>query len=169
MTDSNFPDTPTLRDEFALHAPIDFNAALRLWGDADADLVNDANRVTFMMLWAMHRYDYADAMLAQRDEPQREPGQPLPSGEDRRLDRKLVTLDFWDYRVTKPLATAGIETLRQLLALDIYQLDAIKGIGPDGLRDIIDRLNREGLRLAPKAAPAFVDDAPGIGEETIGG
>lgn len=163
-------DTLDLRDQLALAAPINFDFALRVWGDADVDLVTDVSRHAFMAVWAMARYEWARVVLEHRAEPQREPGQPLPpTAEDRRMDRQIISLDFWDYRVTKPLAAAGITTLRQLLALDIYRLDAIKGIGPDGLRDILDRLNREGLRLAPRSAPvADLDPAPVMGDDAIG-
>lgn len=165
-------DTLDLRDELALRAPVDFAMALRIWGDADVNLLDTTTRHAFMAVWIMACYEWADVAMEQRNEPPREPGQPLPStAEDRRLDRTLLSLGWWDYRVTKPLAAAFIDTLRQLLALDVYKLDAIKGIGPDGLRDIIDRLCREGLRLAPRRTPLAdpdPDPAPVMGDDAIG-
>jgi hypothetical protein len=164
-------DTPTLRDELAMRAPITFDQARDLWQHESPgtgpDLRNGTERRAFMAFWWTLRLEWADVGLAAREEPAHEPGEAF---EDRRLDRQLITLNWFDYRVTKPLAAAGVNTLRQLLALDVYKLDAIKGIGPDGLRDILDRLNREGLRLAPKAnvPPHQASGSDEVGAEELG-
>lgn len=57
-------DTISLRDYFAAHAPIGFDAALDAYGAAQLD---QADWDPFMVLWAYMRYQYADAMLAERD------------------------------------------------------------------------------------------------------
>ena len=58
----------TLRDYFADNAPIDYRAALDCWG-ADTPLSkDDATRASFFAVWAMLRYEWADAMLAARGE-----------------------------------------------------------------------------------------------------
>ncbi len=53
----------TDRDYFAAHAPIDFDFALRIWGDPESNLLLDSNRETFLAMWAFLRYEYADAMI----------------------------------------------------------------------------------------------------------
>jgi hypothetical protein len=168
----------TLRDEFAMRAPVELLMVHAVWGDGEVNLSDTTTRRAFLAVWAMLCYEWADAILEQRAEPTREPGQPLPSApaptpaetEDRRLDRLLISLDWWDYRVIVPLKKAGVETLRELLALDVYRLDAIKGVGPDGFRDVLDRLNREGLMLKPKpnTPPPGASDSDAVGEEVLG-
>lgn len=164
-------DTLDLRDELAMRAPITFDQARDLWQHESPgtgpDLRNGTERRAFMAFWWTLRLEWADVGLAAREEPAHELGEAF---EDRRMDRQIITLDWWDYRVTKPLAAAGVNTLRQLLALDVYQLDAIKGIGPDGFRDILDRLNREGLQLQAKAdaPPPSTGASDEVGSEVLG-
>lgn len=158
-----------LRDEFAMRAPVDLHLAARICGYTDDVAWTDPVTLrTIMVVGAMARYQWAEAMLAQRDEALPPPGTPAAPTEDRRLDRLLVTLGWWDYRIIVPLKKAGIETLRELLALDVYALDAIKGIGTDGLRDVVDRVIREGLSLQAKQAPQPATDVDATGTEAVG-
>lgn len=56
----------TLRDHFAVKAPIDFNVVCRAWGGDDPNLLEDKTRAAFFAVWALLRYEWADAMLAER-------------------------------------------------------------------------------------------------------
>lgn len=61
----------TLRDYLAAHAPVGATMALAVWGK-DSQLAgppaDDKARAAFMAVWALLRYEYADAMLAERKE-----------------------------------------------------------------------------------------------------
>lgn len=61
------PDSE-LRDAFAMNAPIDFEVACGAFGVAahEYPLAPDTNRIPFLAVWAMIRYEYADAMLEAR-------------------------------------------------------------------------------------------------------
>ena len=61
----------TLRDYFAGQAPVSFETARKsICGfSADADMSRDANRATVFAVMALARYEYADAMLAERSKP----------------------------------------------------------------------------------------------------
>lgn len=54
----------TLRDYFAAKAPVDFGMVAALWGDDQISLHDDRTRAAFIAVWAMLRYEWADAMLA---------------------------------------------------------------------------------------------------------
>jgi len=60
----------SLRDYYAAHAPIDFAFAMRVFGWNDdngpSSLTHDADRISFLCVWAALRYEYADEMLAAR-------------------------------------------------------------------------------------------------------
>lgn len=58
----------TLRDYYAAHAPVDVKMALVAWGDPKlaGPPSDDEGRAAFMAVWALLRYDYADAMLEER-------------------------------------------------------------------------------------------------------
>lgn len=61
-----------LRDEFAISAPVTMlEAALSCgWSSLEeAEIQKDGNRLTVFAVLAVMRYEYADAMLAQRAEP----------------------------------------------------------------------------------------------------
>lgn len=168
-------DSLTLRDELAMRAPVDLQLAARICGYTDEVAWTDQVTLqTILVINAMARYQWADVMLAQREEPARQPGEPLPTdpNDDRRLDRTILSLQWFTgnrAHVITWLSRAGIVTLRQLLALSIYELEAIRGIGGDGLLDILDRLNREGLSLAPhRERPPEADPPPVVGDEAIG-
>lgn len=53
----------TLRDWFAGQAPVTFEVAMLAYG-REPHILQDADRAAFFAVWAMLRYDYADAMLA---------------------------------------------------------------------------------------------------------
>lgn len=55
-----------LRDQFAATAPITLDQVLAVSGDPDADMQGDHTRVAVYALWAIMRYEYADAMMAER-------------------------------------------------------------------------------------------------------
>jgi hypothetical protein len=63
----------SLRDYLAARAPIDFTFAMRVFGWSDdngpSHLTHDADRASFMSVWALLRYEYADAMMAERADP----------------------------------------------------------------------------------------------------
>lgn len=59
-------DKTQLRDKLAMAAPITFEVALRVWGDSDVNLSDDTTRAMFFAVWALARYEYADAMLEER-------------------------------------------------------------------------------------------------------
>lgn len=158
----------TLRDEFAMRAPVEMLMVHALWGEGEVNFADSTTRRAFLAIWAMLCYEWADAMMEQRLEPPPAPGTPTAPAEDRRLDRLLVTLDWFDFRIIVPLKKAGVETLRELLALDVLQLDAIKGIGEGSLPLIIDRLNREGLLLKPKADAPPAGGSQAVGAQAVG-
>lgn len=56
----------TLRDYFAAKAPVDFGVAVAVWGENRLALDEDRTRAVFLTVWAMIRYEWADAMLAAR-------------------------------------------------------------------------------------------------------
>lgn len=57
----------TLRDWFAGQAPITWGTALQMCGfPNETDICIDSNRATIMAVMAMARFEYADAMLAER-------------------------------------------------------------------------------------------------------
>jgi len=60
----------SLRDYLAAHSPIDFAFAMRIFGwspdNGPSSLTNEADRVSFLAVWAALRYEYADEMLSQR-------------------------------------------------------------------------------------------------------
>ncbi|RKQ70157.1 hypothetical protein [Oceanibaculum indicum] len=55
----------SLRDYFAVHAPITFDQTLLVWG-GDVALSKDPDRASFFAVWSLLRYQYADAMLTER-------------------------------------------------------------------------------------------------------
>ena len=55
----------TLREHFAANAPIDSHAAGAAYG-GPIDWHSDSDRAAFFAVWAMLRFEYADAMLAAR-------------------------------------------------------------------------------------------------------
>lgn len=57
----------TLRDYFAAHAPVELGTVLKVYGDENADLFLDNVRASYMAILAMVRYEYADAMLTERE------------------------------------------------------------------------------------------------------
>lgn len=59
-------DGMSLRDWLAGEAPIDFDAACNTWGGVP-QISNDKERAAFLAVWAMARYEYADAMLDARE------------------------------------------------------------------------------------------------------
>lgn len=67
-SEERFNGGMSLRDYFAAHAPVDAKMALAVWGK-DANLAgppaDDAARAAFMAVWALLRYEYADAMVAE--------------------------------------------------------------------------------------------------------
>jgi hypothetical protein len=58
----------SLRDYFAAQAPIDAKMVLAVWGDESlaGPPSDDRARASFMAVWALLRYEYADAMLEHR-------------------------------------------------------------------------------------------------------
>lgn len=56
-----------LRDYFATHAPVSLADAVTVFGTYP-DMNSDTERAAFMSVWSLLRYEYADAMLAQRSE-----------------------------------------------------------------------------------------------------
>lgn len=56
----------TLRDYFAAKAPITFEQVKQIYGDDDPDMQNDMVRATVYSIWALARYEYADAMLREK-------------------------------------------------------------------------------------------------------
>lgn len=61
------PAEPSRRDEIAERAPIPAEWAFRLLGDFDFRM--GEQRAAAFALWAMLRYEYADAMLERANEP----------------------------------------------------------------------------------------------------
>lgn len=57
----------SLRDYLAAHSPIVGNDVVQSLGSYP-DMKDDVERTQFMDRWAELRYEYADAMLAQRSE-----------------------------------------------------------------------------------------------------
>lgn len=57
----------TLRDYFAAHAPVSYEAARHVYG-GDGMWNDDCSRAAFFAVWTMLRYEYADAMIEARDE-----------------------------------------------------------------------------------------------------
>ncbi|MBS7703283.1 hypothetical protein [Chelatococcus asaccharovorans] len=53
-----------LRDYYAAHAPVDYLAAMAVHGGRP-NLNNDQERAAFFAVWALMRYEYADAMIAE--------------------------------------------------------------------------------------------------------
>lgn len=58
----------TLRDYLAAHAPITISDAKEVFGDPDAKMVEEAVCAGVLMIYAMLRYQYADAMIKERKE-----------------------------------------------------------------------------------------------------
>ena len=58
--------TKTLRDEFAMAAPVDFTQALAIFRSRYPQSVDDTMSQALLAVWATARYEYADAMLAAR-------------------------------------------------------------------------------------------------------
>lgn len=59
-------DKLILRDRFAYNAPITLEQVLVVFGDPEANMQNDDTRAAVNGLWSFMRYEYADAMLAER-------------------------------------------------------------------------------------------------------
>jgi hypothetical protein len=60
----------TLRDYFATQAPIDLSDARRICGFSEgASMLVDSQRATLWAVLSMTRYEYADAMLAEKSKP----------------------------------------------------------------------------------------------------
>lgn len=64
--EDQFQEGMTLRDYFAAHAPVSFEMACQCWGDHSPQ-TDDRARASFAAVWALLRYEYADAMLAERN------------------------------------------------------------------------------------------------------
>lgn len=60
-------DCMTVRDYLAAHAPVELGTVLKVYGDENADLFLDNVRASYMAILAMVRYEYADAMLTERE------------------------------------------------------------------------------------------------------
>ena len=60
-------DCMTVRDYLAAHAPVELGTMLEVYGDENADLFLDNVRASYMAILAMARYEYADAMLTERE------------------------------------------------------------------------------------------------------
>lgn len=56
----------TLEDFFAAHAPITFDMALKAWGDDNISLTG-SDLQDFCAMWAYLRYQYAAAMMDERE------------------------------------------------------------------------------------------------------
>lgn len=67
--DSEFGLQPgmTMIDYLAANAPVTFEMALKAWGDEDVNLVDDGNRKAFFAMWGYLRYEYAYAMMEERE------------------------------------------------------------------------------------------------------
>jgi hypothetical protein len=67
--DSEFGLQPgmSLLDYYAASAPIPFEMALKAWGDDNIDLVKDSDLKAFYAVWAYLRYEYAAAMMEERE------------------------------------------------------------------------------------------------------
>lgn len=57
--------TASLRDEFAMNAPVGFDEARNAFGSTP-ELGSDGERAAFFAVWTLLRYEYADAMLHER-------------------------------------------------------------------------------------------------------
>lgn len=55
-----------LRDQLAATAPITLDQVLTVFGDPEADMLDDHTRAAVYGIWAMMRYEYADAMMTER-------------------------------------------------------------------------------------------------------
>lgn len=66
--DSEFGLQPgmSLLDFFAAHAPITFDMALKAWGDDNISLTG-TDLQDFCAMWAYLRYQYATAMVEERE------------------------------------------------------------------------------------------------------
>jgi hypothetical protein len=53
----------SLRQYYAAHAPVSYEMACAAWGDQRPFINDDATRAGFMAVWAMLRFEYAEAML----------------------------------------------------------------------------------------------------------
>lgn len=56
----------TLEDFFAAHAPVTFEMALKAWGDDNISLTG-TDLKDFCAMWAYLRYQYAAAMVEERE------------------------------------------------------------------------------------------------------
>lgn len=67
-TDSTGPHRSgmTLRDYFAARAPVEYGMVCSTFGETSPNLNNEATRAAIMSVWAFLRYEYADAMMAER-------------------------------------------------------------------------------------------------------
>ena len=61
-----FATGANLRDWFAAQAPITFEVVMLTYG-GEPHITQDVDRAAFFAVWAMLRYEYADAMLAARE------------------------------------------------------------------------------------------------------
>lgn len=57
----------SLLDYYAANAPITFEMALKAWGDDNIDLVKSSDAKAFYTMWSYLRYEYAQAMLEERE------------------------------------------------------------------------------------------------------
>lgn len=58
----------SLRDFFASKSPITFEQVKKVYGDDNPDMADDLTRKVFYGTWALMNYEYADAMLSERNE-----------------------------------------------------------------------------------------------------
>lgn len=57
----------SLRDYFASKSPITFDHIKMVYGDDNPEMSDDLTRKVIFGLWSMMNYEYADAMLAERN------------------------------------------------------------------------------------------------------
>lgn len=157
MTPELQPELMSLRDQFASRAPVTMQDALDAWGPGLPDLSDPTTRRTFSVFWAQLCYAWADGMLTERD--------------DLYVDRKLVSLEWFKRLVTSALEREGIKTLRDLLALSVYDVLQLDGIGEGGLMHIVDVLASKWLHLAPhrEREPARSVSDEAVGTDVVGG
>ena len=56
-----------LRDYYAANAPVDYALVTKIFGSGIPN--DDKGREVFFSVWALLRHEYADAMLAERSNP----------------------------------------------------------------------------------------------------
>ncbi len=71
-------------------------------------------------------------------------------------DEELTMVDQLElaFRPRRILLNAGVDTIEKLVSMSINELERLEGMGPSSIRDIVNSLDRAGLRLKRPYKPA---------------